>query len=59
MFNRRQLLSAGTAALATPFILRAGRARAAEVNLKLHHFLGPKAPAQTTVGRYPFIFKGQ
>jgi TRAP-type C4-dicarboxylate transport system substrate-binding protein len=47
MFNRRQLLSAGTAALATPFILRAGRARAAEVNLKLHHFLGPKAPAQT------------
>jgi len=47
MFNRRQLLSAGTAALAAPFIVRAGRARAAEFSLKLHHLLGPKAPAQT------------
>ena len=47
MFNRRQLLSAGTAVLAAPFVLRAGRAQDAEFNLKLHHFLGPKAPAQT------------
>jgi TRAP-type C4-dicarboxylate transport system substrate-binding protein len=27
--------------------VRAGRARAAEFSLKLHHLLGPKAPAQT------------
>jgi TRAP-type C4-dicarboxylate transport system substrate-binding protein len=47
MFNRRRFLSAGTAGLAAPFVLRAGRARAAEFNLKLHHLLGPKAPAHT------------
>jgi TRAP-type C4-dicarboxylate transport system substrate-binding protein len=45
MFNRRRFLNAGTVALAAPFVLRAGRARAAEFNLKLHHLLGPKAPA--------------
>ncbi len=47
MFNRRRFLSTSTAALAAPFVLRAGRAQAAEFNLKLHHFLGPKAPAHT------------
>jgi TRAP-type C4-dicarboxylate transport system substrate-binding protein len=47
MFNRRRFLNAGTAALAAPFVLRAGRAQAAEFNLKLHHLLGPKAPAHT------------
>jgi TRAP-type C4-dicarboxylate transport system substrate-binding protein len=47
MFNRRRFLGAGTAAVAAPFVLRAGRAQAAEFNLKLHHFLGPKAPAHT------------
>lgn len=45
MFHRRRFLSAGATALAAPFILRAGRAQAAEFNFKLHHFLGPKAPA--------------
>jgi TRAP-type C4-dicarboxylate transport system substrate-binding protein len=40
--DRRQLLSlAGTAALAAPALLRPGRARAAEVTLKMHHFLPP------------------
>src|SRR5215475_9643999 len=47
MFNRRRFLNAGTAALAAPFVLRAGRAQAAEFEFKLHHLLGPKAPAHT------------
>jgi len=47
MFDRRRFLNAGAAVLAAPFVLRAGRAQAAEFSLKLHHFLGPKAPAQT------------
>lgn len=38
----RSLLLAGIAAIAM-----AGSAMAQEISLKLHHFLGPKAPAQT------------
>jgi len=45
MVNRRRFLRAGAAVLAAPFVLRAGRALAAEFEFKLHHFLGPKAPA--------------
>jgi len=47
MFNRRRFLNVGAAALAAPFGLRAGRAQAAEFEFKLHHLLGPKAPAHT------------
>jgi TRAP-type C4-dicarboxylate transport system substrate-binding protein len=47
MIHRRQFLSAGAGALAMPFVLSAARAQAAEYTLKLHHLLGPKAPAQT------------
>jgi len=40
--DRRQLLGlAGTAAVSAPVLLRPGRARAAEVALKMHHFLPP------------------
>src|SRR5437762_1556339 len=45
MFNRRHFLLGSAASLATPFIAR--YAAAEEVTLKLHHFLGPRAPAQT------------
>jgi TRAP-type C4-dicarboxylate transport system substrate-binding protein len=45
MFNRRQFLTTSAAVVASPFVLRAARAQDAEVSLKLHHFLGPKAPA--------------
>lgn len=45
MVNRRRFLRDGAAVLAAPFVLRAGRAQAAEFDFKLHHFLGPKAPA--------------
>src|SRR5262245_44112882 len=47
MVNRWRFLTAGAGALAAPFVLRAGRALGADVTFKLHHFLGPKAPAQT------------
>ena len=47
--NRRQLIGLAGAAVAAPFVLRPGRARAAEVTLKLHHFLPPVAPVQTRV----------
>lgn len=46
MIHRRQFLGAAAgAALTAPFVIR--EARAQEVSLKLHHLLGPKAPAQT------------
>ena len=41
--NRRSFLAASM--LAAPALLRPGRARAAEVTLKLAHFLPPVAPA--------------
>jgi TRAP-type C4-dicarboxylate transport system substrate-binding protein len=45
MFHRRQFLSAAAGALAAPFVLRSARAQ--EITMKLHHLLGPKAPAHT------------
>jgi TRAP-type C4-dicarboxylate transport system substrate-binding protein len=45
MFNRRQFLGGAAAVLAMPAVIR--EAHAQEVTLKLHHLLGPKAPAQT------------
>jgi TRAP-type C4-dicarboxylate transport system substrate-binding protein len=48
--KRRQFLATATAtagALAAPAFLRPGYAQSPEFVLKLHHFLGPKSPAQT------------
>jgi TRAP-type C4-dicarboxylate transport system substrate-binding protein len=47
MFNRRQFLGATGGVLASPFVLRGAWAQNPEFTLKLHHLLGPKAPAQT------------
>lgn len=48
MLNRRTLMGAAAAgALAMPFVRATARAQEAEHALKLHHFLGPKAPAHT------------
>ncbi len=45
--KRRHFLAAAAGALATPALLRPGYAQSPEYTLKLHQFLGPKAPAQT------------
>ena len=45
--KRRQFLATAAGALAAPALLRPGYAQGPEYTLKLHHFLGPKAPAQT------------
>jgi TRAP-type C4-dicarboxylate transport system substrate-binding protein len=45
--GRRQFLLTATAALAAPAIVRPTFAADPEFTLKLHHLLGPKAPAQT------------
>ncbi len=42
-FDRRQLLTGAGAAVAAPLVLRATRANAQEVTLKMHHFLPPVA----------------
>jgi TRAP-type C4-dicarboxylate transport system substrate-binding protein len=47
MIHRRQFLGAAAGALSAPFILRSAAAADPEVSLKLHHLLGPKAPAHT------------
>jgi TRAP-type C4-dicarboxylate transport system substrate-binding protein len=47
MLNRRAFLGASAVALAAPFVLRRASAAEPEVSLKLHHLLGPKAPAHT------------
>jgi TRAP-type C4-dicarboxylate transport system substrate-binding protein len=48
MIHRRQFLGAAAgAALAAPFVIR--EAHAQEFTLKLHHLLGPKAPAHTNM----------
>ena len=47
MMKRRQFLTATAGILATPALLRRGWAAEPEITLKLHHFLGPKSPAQT------------
>jgi TRAP-type C4-dicarboxylate transport system substrate-binding protein len=49
MFNRRQFLGAAGGTLASPFVLRRAWAQNPEFTLKLHHLLGPKAPAQTNM----------
>jgi TRAP-type transport system periplasmic protein len=43
--NRRKFVRLAGAAVAAPVVLRFSRAQAAEVTLKLHHFLPPVAPA--------------
>ncbi|MFN7023678.1 MAG: C4-dicarboxylate ABC transporter substrate-binding protein, partial [Pseudorhizobium sp.] len=47
MITRRNLMAGAAAASAMPAYLRSAWAQTPEVELKLHHFLGPKAPAQT------------
>lgn len=47
MLRRRQFLKAAGAAVAAPALMRSAFAQSPEVTLKLHHFLGPKAPAHT------------
>ncbi len=48
MITRRHLASLSAAALASPALLREGHAQAAEVTLRMHHFL----PAVSNVHRY-------
>ena len=45
--KRRQFLATAAGALAAPALMRPGFAQSPEYTLKLHHLLGPKAPAQT------------
>ncbi|TFF17677.1 TRAP transporter substrate-binding protein [Jiella endophytica] len=45
--KRREFLVAGAGVLAMPALMRRSWAAEPEVTLKLHHFLGPKSPAQT------------
>lgn len=47
MLRRRQFLKAAGAMVAAPALMRSAFAQTPEVTLKLHHFLGPKAPAHT------------
>ena len=47
MLNRRHILAGGAAAVAMPAYTRKAWAQSPEVELKLHHFLGPKAPAHS------------
>lgn len=47
MLNRRQMLARGAAAVAMPAHMRKVWAQSPEVELKLHHFLAPKAPAHS------------
>jgi TRAP-type C4-dicarboxylate transport system substrate-binding protein len=47
MLNRRHILVGGAAAVALPAYTRKAWAQSPEVQLKLHHFLGPKAPAHS------------
>ena len=44
--SRRTLIGMSAAAVAAPALLRMRSARAAEVTLRLHHFLPPKAKGQ-------------
>ena len=47
MLKRRQFLKGAGAVVAAPFVMRSAYAQAPEFSMKLHHFLGPKAPAHT------------
>lgn len=46
MIGRRNFLAAAASTVALPAYLRRAWAQSPEVELKLHHFLGPKSPAQ-------------
>jgi TRAP-type C4-dicarboxylate transport system substrate-binding protein len=46
MFGRRQFFAAAATTVAAPAYLRRAWAQTSEVELKLHHFLGPKSSAQ-------------
>lgn len=47
MINRRRFLGAASGAVAAPLVMRGAFAQSAEFTLKLHHFLGPNAPAHS------------
>ena len=47
--KRRQFLTITGATLAAPMLMREARAGDAPITLKLHHFLGPKSPAQVNM----------
>jgi len=47
MIRRRDFLAGAASAIALPAYIRSSFAQSAEYTFKLHHFLGPKAPAQT------------
>lgn len=47
MIDRRRFLGSTAGVLAAPFVARSAFAQDAEFTLKLHHLLGPNAPAQT------------
>src|SRR5215212_3723569 len=47
MLSRRTFLRSAAALTAAPAVLRSAFAQTPEFTLKLHHLLGPKAPAQT------------
>jgi TRAP-type C4-dicarboxylate transport system substrate-binding protein len=49
MLSRRRVLSSTAALVAAPAVLRSAWAQDPEFTLKLHHLLGPKAPAQTNM----------
>jgi TRAP-type C4-dicarboxylate transport system substrate-binding protein len=47
MIRRRDFMAGSASVLAAPMIVRRSFAQEPEVTLKLHHFLGPQAPAHT------------
>jgi TRAP-type C4-dicarboxylate transport system substrate-binding protein len=49
MIDRRRFLATAGAAVAAPFVVRGAYAQNPEFTLKLHHLLGPKAPAQVNM----------
>ena len=46
MIDRRRFLGSAAGVLAAPFVIRSAFAQSPEFTLKLHHLLGPNAPAQ-------------
>ena len=49
MLTRRTFLGAAAGTLAAPMVVRGAFAQTPEVTLKLHHLLGPTAPAQVNM----------
>ena len=47
--DRRKFLAGTAGMLAAPFVIRDARAQSPEFTLKLHHLLGPNAPAHTNM----------